>query len=38
MKQLWNWLLDRIPSGWGIPLLVIIGALFWLAALKLFGL
>lgn len=31
-------LLDRVPSGWGIPLLVIFSALIWIAALKLAGL
>ena len=31
-------LLDRVPSAWGIPLLVIVAALMWLGALKLLGL
>jgi hypothetical protein len=30
--------LDRIPSRWGIPLLVIVAVLIWIGALKLFGL
>lgn len=42
MKQrAWNWILtqlERIPSSWGIPLVVIIGALIWLGVAKLFGL
>jgi len=31
-------LLDRVPSAWGIPLMVIVAALIWLGALKLLGL
>lgn len=41
MNRVWNWVLsqlERVPSGLGIPLLVIIAALFWLGALKLLGL
>lgn len=40
LPKFWNIIaamLDRIPSGWGIPLLVIIGALFWLGVMKLLG-
>lgn len=41
MSKLWKWftgLLDRVPSAWGIPAMVIAGALIWLGVLKLFGL
>jgi hypothetical protein len=41
MKQLWDAflrLLERTPSGWGIPLLVVLAVLLWLGVLKLFGL
>jgi hypothetical protein len=31
-------LLDRVPSAWGIPLLVLVAVLIWLGALKLLGL
>lgn len=30
-------ILDRIPSGCGIPLLVVLAVLLWIAALKLMG-
>ena len=38
MKPLWAKLadqLDRIPSHWGVPLLVLAGVVFWIVALKL---
>jgi len=41
MNRLWGWfvaLLERIPSAWGIPLLIIVAVLFWLGVLKLLGL
>jgi hypothetical protein len=31
-------ILDRVPSAWGIPLLVIVAVLIWLGILKIFGL
>lgn len=31
-------LLGRLPSHWGIPLLVVLAVLLWLGVLKLFGL
>lgn len=40
MSKLWKWFtdqLDRVPSAWGIPLLVIVAVLMWLGILKLFG-
>lgn len=41
MRRVWNWLmsqLDRVPSGWGIPLMVVFGLVFWIVVLKLAGL
>lgn len=30
-------MLDRIPSRWGVPLLVVLAVLIWIAVLKLIG-
>lgn len=44
MQRFWRFvagLLDRVPSAWGIPLLVLVAVLMWLGLLavpKLFGL
>jgi hypothetical protein len=41
LPKFWNLvakMLDRIPSGLGIPLLVGLAVVIWIVALKLFGL
>lgn len=41
MQHFWRFvagLLDRVPSAWGIPLLLLVAVLIWLGVLKLFGL
>lgn len=41
MRKVWARLtdqLDRIPSSWGLPIMVIVGVVFWIVVLKLVGL
>jgi uncharacterized membrane protein len=38
MKPVWHRLadqLDRIPSRWGVPLMLLAGVVFWIVTLKL---